>query len=121
MRPALLLSFLLLLFPRVIRADGPIVEATFEAATSTVRVSFLEPLHEDPTKHVVSIGTGPQSFDPQKTLIYYEDETGRLIQIKARSTMPPRPTSFFCFLTLPTFQGSPSRFSTSKRKGNIQF
>jgi hypothetical protein len=107
MRTALLLSFLLLLFPGVIRADGPIVGATFEAATSTVRVSFLEPLHEDTAKHVVTIGTGPQSFDPQKTLIYYEDETGRLIQIKARSTMPPPPNFVLLLSDFTDFSGQP--------------
>ena len=108
MRPALLATFLRSCFsPFRLRADGQIVDATFEPATSTVRVSFLDQLQEDSAKHIVTIGTGPQTFDPQKTLIYYEDENGRLIQIKARSTMPPPPNFVLLLSDFTDFSGQP--------------
>jgi hypothetical protein len=92
MRKAILDGLLVaLFFPFTLRADGPIVNVTFEAATSTVEISFLDQLHENSSTHTVTIGTGPQNFDPRRTLIYYEDETGTLVQVKARPTIPADP------------------------------
>jgi hypothetical protein len=117
MRQALLASFLVLFSPFLLRADGPIVDAIFEPATSTVRVSFLEHLEEDNAKHTVTIGTGPQTFDPQKTLMYYEDQNGRLIQIKSRATIPAPPTFVLLLSDFTDFSGQPiSLLDTQKER-----